>query len=315
MTILHPADPTPRRLARLLGLAWLIWLVALAPALAAETARTVVLRAAVTVVNDGDKALAPYRFRLSIPADNHAQQRLLRIDPAGGYRVEPHGNGVDKYLSFDWSVPAHGRIERQVAFVLRVAPYDYRKAPLPGARGPEGSFLLPSHYVESDAAEVVAIAQDIRRRHASPEGQLRAAYRYPQERLHYRAMANRGALYALHAGEGDCTEYAALFVAIARALGYPARLSSDFLFSQRTRFDQPNHHAAEVWLNGQWLPVDPNLALEPALGYGFGQGAASKVVLKRDGAWTWAQETPGLPASYRRKHVDVDIEWSIQVQD
>lgn len=304
------------------GSGWIrcLWLACLAllpvlPVLAAEPARTVVLRAAVTVANDGDQPLAPYRFRLSIPADNHAQQRLLRIDGADAHRIESHGNGVDKYLSFAWTVPPRGRLQREVAFVLRVAPYDYRKAPLPGARGPEGSFLLPSHYVESGAAEVIAIAQDIRRRHASPEAQLRAAYRYPQERLRYRVIPNRGALYALHAGEGDCTEYAALFVAIARALGHPARLTADFLFSKRSRFDQPNHHAAEVWLNGQWLPVDPNLALEPALGYGFGQGAASKVVLKRDGAWTWAQETPGLPAGYRRKHVDVDITWSIQVQD
>jgi len=304
-----------RRPGGLVVLLSLLWVLVLAPGVsAAEAGHTVVLRAHVTIENAGDVAVAPYVFRLTVPADNHAQQRLLRIEygQRDGYRVDDHGNGVDKYMTFNWTLPPRSRLEREVAFVLRVAPYDYRRAPLSGARGPGDSFIEPSLYVESEAAEVVAIARDIKRRHATPEAQLRAAFKYPQEHLRYQTMPNRGALHALRAGVGDCTEYAAIFVAIARAMGYPARLTSEFLFSQRTSFPLPNHHAAEVWLNGQWLPVDPNLALEPALGYGFGQGAASKVVLKRDGAWTWAQQTPGLPASYRRKHVDVDIKWTVE---
>ncbi len=106
-----------------------------------------------------------------------------------------------------------------------------------------------------------------------------------------------------------------MFVAIARAMGYPARLTSEFHFSRQTRFDQPNHHAAEVLLNGRWLPVDPNLALEPELGYGFGVGAASKIVLKRGDSCTWANQMPDVPASYRRKNVDVKIDWDIRVLD
>lgn len=308
-------DFLPRRPGGVAVLLLLLWTLVLAPrVLAADAGHTVVLRAHITIGNTGDVAVAPYVFRLSMPADNHAQQRMLGIEygQGDGYRVDGHANGVDKYMTFNWALPPRSRLEREVAFVLRVAPYDYRRAPLPGPRGPDATFRKPSLYVESEAAEVVAIARDIKRRHATPEARLRAAFRYPQERLRYQTMPNRGALHALRTGVGDCTEYAAIFVAIARAMGYPARLTSEFLFSQRNSFTLPNHHAAEVWLNGQWLPVDPNLALEPALGYGFGQGAASKVVLKRDGAWTWAQQTPGLPASYRRKHVDVDIKWTVE---
>lgn len=304
------------RWTRLASVAVLLWLGGAIVVGAADNRdeKTVVLRATITVSNTGGLPLKRYTQRLSIPAEDHLQQSLLRIDYPypEQYRVSRHKNGVDKYLVFEWEVPARASLSREISFVVKVHPFDFRNQTIAGPPSGPGAFLGPSRYVESDSPEIQAIARDIERRYASPLERLQAAYRYPQERLRYTRMPNRGALYALENGRGDCTEYAAIFVALARAMGFPARLTSEFNFADSSRFDQPNHHAAEVLLNGQWLPVDPNLALEPGLGYGFGKGAASKVILKRGDSWTWANHIADVPASYRRKNVDVRIGWDIQ---
>jgi transglutaminase-like putative cysteine protease len=65
---------------------------------------------------------------------------------------------------------------------------------------------------------------------------------------------------------GDCNEHTALFVALARAAGIPARISVG-LVSVRNAF---YYHAwPEVYLDegngrGLWLPVDPTLNQFPA---------------------------------------------------
>lgn len=300
--------------------AWLCLLHAL-PGFTSELDRQVALRATVTIANKGDIALNPYIHRLTMPAEDHAQQQFLGVEyPYGDpYTVKQHDNGVDKYMEFTWQVPPRSKLVREVVFQLRVRAYDYQDEPVSvgfpnNFFQPFSSFLSPSLYVESDADEIKRIAENIKSTTTDKKAQLVAAYLYPQRVLKYRNMDNRGALYALRNGEGDCTEYAAVFVAISRALGVPARLTSDFLFTTRLDFPVPNHHAAEVLLGKRWVPVDANLALDPAFGYGFGKGAASKVVLKRGDSWTWANRVPGVTKQYRDSEMVVQTRWDIRVQ-
>ena len=94
-------------------------------------------------------------------------------------------------------------------------------------------------------------------------------------------------------------------------MGFPARMTSEFLFTEHREFSQPNHHAAEVYLNGRWIPVDANLALDPKFGYGFGSGAHSKIVLNRNSVWVWSNLWP-RGVSKRPGKVDVDMQWTIR---
>ena len=64
---------------------------------------------------------------------------------------------------------------------------------------------------------------------------------------------------------GDCNEHTALYVAMARALGIPARISVGLVFVRGAFY----YHAwPEVYLDegsrGLWLPVDPTLNEFPA---------------------------------------------------
>jgi transglutaminase-like putative cysteine protease len=68
------------------------------------------------------------------------------------------------------------------------------------------------------------------------------------------------ALQVLEARQGDCNEHTVLYVALARALGLPARTAVG-LVHIRGRF---YYHAwPEVWL-GEWTAVDPTLGQFPA---------------------------------------------------
>lgn len=297
---------------------WML-LLFVTSACASEGDRLVALRATITISNKGDSPLDPYIQRITYPAADIAQQQLQRIEYRYDepYTSAQHPNGVDKYLEFSLSIPPHSTLKREVVFYLRLKHYDYAtdKQTMAGTMtDSDRYFLNPTKYVESDSPEIKRIAQFIRRTFAEKEDQLKAAYLYPQLRLDFQLIGdNKGALYALRNGIGDCTEYAAVFIAVARAMGVPARLTSEFLFSKHHEFSEPNHHAAEVYLDGHWIPVDPNLALEPSLGYGFGRSVASKVVLKRDGSWVWSSRVAGVSKQYREALIDVGMHWDIKV--
>jgi transglutaminase-like putative cysteine protease len=64
----------------------------------------------------------------------------------------------------------------------------------------------------------------------------------------------------LEARSGDCNEHTVLFVAMARAVGLPARTAAGLVYVR----DGFYYHAwPEVWL-GRWVPVDPTLGQFPA---------------------------------------------------
>jgi len=64
----------------------------------------------------------------------------------------------------------------------------------------------------------------------------------------------------LESGRGDCNEHTVLFVAMARALGLPARTAVGLVYVNGAFF----YHAwPEVWL-GEWVAVDPTFGQYPA---------------------------------------------------
>jgi len=68
------------------------------------------------------------------------------------------------------------------------------------------------------------------------------------------------ALQVLETGRGDCNEHTVLYVAMARALGLPARTAVGLVYTNGAFF----YHAwPEVWLDG-WVAMDPTFGQAPA---------------------------------------------------
>jgi transglutaminase-like putative cysteine protease len=69
------------------------------------------------------------------------------------------------------------------------------------------------------------------------------------------------AIQVLEAGRGDCNEHTVLYVALARALGLPARTAVGLVYVNGAFF----YHAwPEVWMGDTWVAVDPTFGDYPA---------------------------------------------------
>jgi len=76
---------------------------------------------------------------------------------------------------------------------------------------------------------------------------------WTHENLEWKHVANADASQTLATREADCSEFSALFVAMARSLGLPARIVSGLAYSG-TSFG--GHAWVEVWA-GRWIELDP----------------------------------------------------------
>ena len=69
------------------------------------------------------------------------------------------------------------------------------------------------------------------------------------------------AVQVLESGRGDCNEHTVLYVALARALGLPARTAVGLVYVNDAFF---YHVWPEVWMSGEWIAVDPTFGDYPA---------------------------------------------------
>ncbi|HET8647084.1 MAG TPA: transglutaminase domain-containing protein [Vicinamibacteria bacterium] len=140
---------------------------------------------------------------------------------------------------------------------LRAGPADPQAA----------SYLAPEPFIESDAPEIVAEAR------AAVAGEAGARARAERLVRHVNALLEKkptvslpSALEVLRTRIGDCNEHTALYVALARAAGLPARVAVGLVYLRGAFY----YHAwPEVYLDegrgrGLWLPVDPTLNQFPA---------------------------------------------------
>ena len=71
--------------------------------------------------------------------------------------------------------------------------------------------------------------------------------------LEWKHVANADAAQTLATREADCSEFSALFIAMARSLGLPARMVTGLAYSGNSF---GGHAWVEVWI-GKWIELDP----------------------------------------------------------
>jgi hypothetical protein len=107
------------------------------------------------------------------------------------------------------------------------------------------------------------------------------AYEWVLDRTDYLHLEEfQGAAYCYDHRHGECSEYSALFVALCRAAGVPARMVTGFSVAGRDNW----HVWAEFMLpSGEWIPVDPQIGdqHERARAFHFGSLENRRVALCR----------------------------------
>jgi hypothetical protein len=248
------------------------------------------------VVHDRDAFEFTYRVR--IPAFSGAAQVWLPLASSDDFqtvevietrlpakplelRDRKYGNAV---LHMSLVPRADGDT---LEIVYRVRRREASPYPSVAEAAPE-EFLSPERLVP-DAAEFRTIAGEVTAGHSSELARARAIYDHVIERVRYARYGpgwGRGdAVYACEAGSGNCTDFHAYFISLARAAGIPARFAAGAAIpSERDDGGIDGYHCwAEFFARGEWWPVDVSEAdKHPSLaGYYFGHLPANRLEFSR----------------------------------
>lgn len=140
--------------------------------------------------------------------------------------------------------------------VLRLVgkPGPAEAIPLPLADERLAFFVRPTDEYQADDPAIVERAAEVAGAAREAGAVARSLCRWVHDNLGKRSNgAGLSALETLRAGEGDCTEHTALYVAMARSLGLPTRAMSGLKYDGQAFV---RHAWAESWI-GRWVPVDP----------------------------------------------------------
>lgn len=136
---------------------------------------------------------------------------------------------------------------------------------LPYPRMDLSDALRPEPLIQSDDERIIRRARELTARRTQwtqepkrvAQQLTRSVYGMLEKRITF-SVPN--AVQVLETRQGDCNEHTVLYVAMARALGLPARTAVGLVYLNGAFF----YHAwPEVWL-GEWVAVDPTFGQSPA---------------------------------------------------
>jgi transglutaminase-like putative cysteine protease len=185
--------------------------------------------------------------------DDSRDVRRLRISLDGVDLANPELSGVGQ-------TAGGGAIEIRDAKLLRAGRADADAA----------RYLGPEPLIESDAPEIIAEAELAVRGVEGDRAKVEQLTRYVNALLDKKPTVSLpSAREVLRTKVGDCNEHTALYVAMARALGIPARIAVGLVYVRGITGAFYYHAWPEVYLDegggrGLWLPVDPTLNQFPA---------------------------------------------------
>jgi transglutaminase-like putative cysteine protease len=184
------------------------------------------------------------------PIDDPRNVRLLRMRVTDADLTSPDLEGAGQHVSGDI-------VEITDAQKIVAGPHDADLDP----------YVSPEPFLESDDPEIRAAAEEAVRGVVAPRARAEALTRHVNAMLQKKPTVSLpSAREVLRTKIGDCNEHTALFVAMARALGLPARIAVGVAYVRGAFY----YHAwPEVYIqespgSGYWLPVDPTFNQFPA---------------------------------------------------
>lgn len=117
-------------------------------------------------------------------------------------------------------------------------------------------YLKPTENIQSDNKDINNLAKELTKDSKTDFERISNLATWVHDNVEYKinlGAVAKDALWTMENKIGTCDEFASLFIALARASGYPARYISGHAYGK----DGWEKHAfAEVYI-GRWIPVDP----------------------------------------------------------
>jgi len=201
-----------------------------------------------TLTDIGIGQLLPLNRRISRPYDTESAL----------YRITFKGDG-DPATTF--AIGGRQEIKNVAGKTVELFVHASR-GPLPMADKKIGAeFTQSSYFINSDDAEVKAHARRAVRTETDPWKKALRIEKWVHDHMH---STNDEALatadHVARTLQGDCTEYAMLTAAMCRAEGVPSRTAIGLVYADAAEGPAMAFHMwTEVWVQGQWLPVDATL--------------------------------------------------------
>ena len=166
---------------------------------------------------------------------------------------EDHGNRV---LVLDLTPEDGGKTIEIVYDVVRT-----EKSAYPGDPAEAQKFLQAERMVPADPF-ITAIAENAVAGRQDDLMRARALYDHVMDQMSYKKFGEGwgqgDAMFACNSLYGNCTDYHAYFIGLARAIGIPARFAiGASIPSERNEGGTDGYHCwAEFYAEGKWWPVD-----------------------------------------------------------
>lgn len=210
------------------------------------------LRFSAVLANPTAKALVDQTLWLYLPVKRTSTQDFVAVETAVPHALLTDGVGHSLIKISIAALPPFA----QRPFLLNVRTLQYA-SPRATAADDLKDWLQAERFTEVSDSRVQARAQALKGNSAWQTA--RNIYEWVADNIAYAGYIadDLGALYALTELKGDCTEYAFLVVALARANQIPARMVGGYVADRdlAPRADE-YHNWAELYVEGAWRLVD-----------------------------------------------------------
>ncbi len=229
-----------------------------------------VIRYRFALTNTRSELLQTVGFKAFMLVADSSFQQMKTIETS--YKKTREGNPAQgEWLAFTFEhLPPYASKNITITARLMTSPQGNETAIT------DSAYLLDAQYLDIHSPEIQQAAARFKKTDAITATGVQAKRTLAGEIntwLHHHikdigyVAEDRGARYALKQRKGDCTEYMYAFVAIARALGIPARGVAGFVVNNKTAVvgSGDYYNWAEFYDGRQWVIADPqNHRLAPA---------------------------------------------------
>jgi hypothetical protein len=224
--------------------------------------------------------------RMWVPlATSDADQRVevLSIDVPGRHQIV-HDKVFGNRILYVTLGPEDGGRDLEIRYQVE----RFQKAVHPEPDVDRELYLRPERLVPA-TKKFTAIAESVCEGKDGDLARARALYDHVIDHLRYAKVGTQyghgDAVYACDAKSGNCTDYHAYFIALARSVGIPARFAiGASIPSERDEGGISGYHCwAEFYTDGSWWPVDISEAdkCSALSAFFFGRNPANRIELSR----------------------------------